>query len=56
MRNREVVYHTDGNTVNNDINNLQLLPSQSEHLTIHRLGKHIDTSDKLCYDCKSNKT
>ena len=32
---REVVHHIDGNKLNNDINNLELFSSKSEHLRFH---------------------
>jgi len=56
LRKGEVVHHKDENTLNNDISNLELLPSQSIHLSIHCLGKHIDTSDRSCFECGSKTT
>lgn len=31
----EIVHHIDGNILNNDISNLELLPSQAEHVRQH---------------------
>ena len=36
----EVVHHKDHNKENNDINNLMLLPNNSEHLKMHNGLKH----------------
>jgi len=35
LRTGEVVHHIDGNKLNNDPTNIQVLPSQSEHARIH---------------------
>lgn len=35
LRDGEVVHHVDGNKLNNDPANLQVLPSQAEHARIH---------------------
>lgn len=35
----EVVHHRDGNKLNNDPTNLEVLPSQSQHASIHFKGK-----------------
>ena len=35
LRTGEVVHHIDGNRLNNDPTNIQVLPSQSEHARIH---------------------
>ncbi len=32
----EVVHHIDGDVMNNDPANLQVLPSQREHIRLHR--------------------
>lgn len=32
---KEVVHHKDGNHLNNDPSNLEILPSQAEHARIH---------------------
>lgn len=37
LRKGEVVHHIDGNGLNNDPNNLLVLPSQSEHMKIHKI-------------------
>ena len=58
----EVVHHIDENRQNNDLSNLRLLDAQSKHMTHHMtdkhycLGKHIDTSDRVCFQCGSNET
>lgn len=49
------VHHKDFNKENNKISNLIGL-MHSKHLSLHKLGKHKDTSDRRCYRCKSNKT
>jgi hypothetical protein len=55
------VHHIDGNKSNNMIWNLQGLMKR-EHTSIHskgnrfRRGKHIYTSDRFCYICKSKTT
>ena len=35
LRKEEVVHHIDGNKLNNDIDNLELFESKSEHLRFH---------------------
>lgn len=35
-----VVHHKDGNPSNNKLNNLEILPSQSEHARLHLLERH----------------
>jgi hypothetical protein len=55
------IHHIDGNPQNNDISNLQSL-FMKDHNSIHkkgnrfRRGKHIDTSDRICFVCKSKTT
>lgn len=36
LNRKEHVHHIDGDTTNNDIDNLQVMPSQAEHHKIHR--------------------
>ena len=36
----EVVHHKDGNPLNNDLSNLEIMPL-SEHARMHQLGKHL---------------
>lgn len=43
----EVVHHKDGNNLNNSINNLVLLPSNSYHITLHRKLKRRSTRGPL---------
>ena len=43
---KEVVHHIDKNKANNDISNLQLFASQSEHLAHHHRYEDV----QLCYD------
>jgi HNH endonuclease len=55
------VHHINFNKDNNEISNLQGM-TKSQHTYIHmkgneyRRGKHIDTSDRICYICKSSIT
>ena len=35
----EIVHHKDGNILNNDPVNLEVLSSQSEHCRVHGFGK-----------------
>lgn len=39
---REVVHHKDNNPLNNSPDNLEVLPSQSEHMKLHRKGMKHD--------------
>lgn len=39
LRRGEIVHHRDGNKLNNDPTNLEVLQSQSEHASIHFKGK-----------------
>jgi hypothetical protein len=41
LRPDEVVHHRDGNKLNNSPNNLQVLPSQDEHHSLHQKRKII---------------
>lgn len=54
LKKGEVVHHIDGNPLNNDINNLQLLDSQATHLKIHRAS--VNTAGRQCTDCFSITT
>lgn len=45
----EVVHHIDGNPLNNDISNLQLLPSQAEHMKLHRAEMMAARKEKAGY-------
>lgn len=47
----EVVHHKDFNSLNNDIENLLLLPNQSKHMKIHRV---VDTSGRVCFNCNKD--
>lgn len=37
----EVVHHKDGNRSNNDLDNLEILPSQSEHMKLHQAERRL---------------
>lgn len=39
----EVVHHIDGNTENNNLENLMLFSNPGEHTRLHRLGKPLGT-------------
>lgn len=55
----EIVHHIDFNSYNNKIENLQLLPNQSEHIKIHhknRIYRTKDLSNRRCFKCESDKT
>jgi HNH endonuclease len=55
------VHHKDGNGSNNEISNLQGMMNR-EHTRLHmkgnkyNIGKHIDTSDRFCFNCGTYKT
>lgn len=49
---KEVVHHIDGNKLNNDISNLELLTSQNHHCQIHST---IDMSNRTCSICNSKE-
>jgi hypothetical protein len=48
LNRREVVHHKDGNKLNNDISNLELLESQSEHTETHRFRFASETHKECC--------
>ncbi len=50
----EVVHHKDGNPINNDISNLELVPSQSEHVALHFTRYRTETH-KQCKRCLAVK-
>ena len=50
----EVVHHRDGNRLNNELSNLEVLPSHSAHILIHRPGTW-DGKSKICSGCKERK-
>ncbi|MDN5866868.1 MAG: HNH endonuclease [Candidatus Nitrosocosmicus sp.] len=52
----EVVHHINGVKNQNNIENLMLYSSHKIHIGNHRLGKHIDTSDRRCFRCGSKTT
>lgn len=63
LRNNECVHHIDGNTRNNDPNNLMIFDSISSHATFHNGGILVDNNDGtfssyfeklLCPKCKIN--
>ena len=50
-----IVHHRDGDTLNNKISNLEGM-LKPKHNKIHRIGKFVDTSKRVCLLCNSNKT
>lgn len=50
---KEVVHHIDKNPQNNDITNLMLFPSHSEHMKFERKK---DFSYRICSECESDIT
>jgi hypothetical protein len=48
LNKKEVVHHKDRNKGNNDIKNLQLFGSHSEHMKIHKNNKKYGKSTVLC--------
>jgi hypothetical protein len=51
----EVIHHRDGNKLNNDLSNLELLPSNAAHKTRHFLYFRNETH-KECSRCRLVKT
>lgn len=55
------IHHINKNRSDNSLINLEIM-SSSEHTTHHMigntipLGKHIDTSNRICHNCGSNTT
>jgi HNH endonuclease len=54
LKPEEVVRHKDGNTLNNRIENLELVDSVAHHHSIHH--PLIDMSDRTCCLCGSKQT
>lgn len=54
---KEVVHHIDGNELNNDLSNLELM-SLSKHSKMHMLGHKIEqeTREKLRIKSRENRT
>jgi len=38
LTSKQIVHHRDGNPLNNNIDNLQIVNSQKEHLALHKSG------------------
>lgn len=58
LTNKEVIHHIDGNTMNNEIDNLEIM-TQSKHVSNHNNQRQYNRSDKSnrsCILCKSDKT
>lgn len=51
----EVVHHIDGNRKNNAIENLQVLPSQSAHITLHLRKYLLTETHRECHVCRQVK-
>lgn len=50
----EIIHHKDGNKLNNQLSNLELLSSNSEHMDRHRKW-YSDTINKQCNTCEQIK-
>jgi hypothetical protein len=46
LHSSEIIHHKDGNSYNNNLKNLEILPSQKEHIKLH---KKLKTVYKLDY-------
>lgn len=55
LNRKEIVHHIDGNTTNNELENLELLRSQNIHTKNHRTGipwnKNNTELQRQCYKC-----
>ena len=58
LQRAEVVHHIDGNKINNDLDNLVLLPSESSHQQVHnslyRLSLGLIQAGLITFDRRSN--
>lgn len=57
-----IIHHINNDRGDNSKQNLQAM-SQAQHCSLHmkgkstrRLGKHMDMSDRVCFNCNRNKT
>lgn len=64
LNRNQIIHHIDGNGLNNEITNLELLDSQSEHISIHNKERNFkkfldlgETSElKHCPKCNTTKS